>query len=1028
MKISIRNKIAFLVAFLISASILLTGLPLYSRMVDALIVEEEKSIRHLSETQSQQIINYMHTLYQDMGVIQDNYEYSIAKNKNDYSLAVNSINSLMLANKHYHAIKIFSIKPPYKQQLSLISDEYDLPIEEYDQYAEGNMLKQLQVGMAMKNSSAISSLTRNEGRLDSEEIETSVYGLQKLYDAQSQLAAILIIEVPFKQLLDQIHDTKDKYDYYYTNQNGEVLFTTEPETKNTLALQQIIYAEMLFPWVSGLISGDNDQALDQLFFDQVDNDKRASHLVKINYDHLDSGQYIGQIITIPYKELIRSAISSRNWLLFFVVIMIVLGMVVSYLFSRHISKPIEILSDSVRNGDIGNNFAVNKIEQRHDELGLLAGSLKDYVSFFNLQSNEIRRHESQLEAVLNNIMECVLVISDKGIIEEVNNSTLQTFGYRYEEMIGEPIEMIMPEEYREHHQSFLDRYINSGEAAVLGTIRNITAQKKDGSEFNIELGVNEVILPDKHLFTGVIRDVSVQVEYEKHLLEAKRTAEETSLAKSHFLSMMSHEIRTPMNGVLGVMQLLREEKSALSSDQFRFVETAYSSARSLLDILNGILDLSKIESGRLELENSELNIFEQLEDITRLYYQSARDKGIELGLIIDPEVPRYIIADQLKLRQILGNLINNAIKFTDHGGVYIYLYAKSIENDQAQMSYCFVVQDTGIGLNVENQQRIFEPFIQAEVDITRRFGGTGLGLSIVHKLVEIFGGEIKLDSQQGEGSRFEVCLPFTRTDREQSILKISKQKRFLLIYDNIFVREILQKQLQLLGTKVEAFTQDEFDRFTPGHQYDYVIVEGFKILQNLHARLDGDDSFVEIILISNNESQAKSQTLNVDKVILQPIQFSDLSSLIDVDAEPHEKPDINQRYAVSNEVNKMMSDKKILLVEDNQVNQMVATSILKKIGYNATVAANGQEAVDMLQADSYDLVLMDCHMPLMDGYEATKAIRELQGEIANVPIVAMTADAAMSDRERCLSVGMNDHLPKPIDMAALKAMVEQWIL
>jgi CheY-like chemotaxis protein len=505
------------------------------------------------------------------------------------------------------------------------------------------------------------------------------------------------------------------------------------------------------------------------------------------------------------------------------------------------------------------------------------------------------------------------------------------------------------------------------------------------------------------------------------------------MAKSHFLSMMSHEIRTPMNGILGIMQLLREQKDDLSEEQFRYIETAYKSACGLLEILNGILDLSKIESGSFDVDKRNLDLLEQLEDITRLYYQSARDKGIELGLVVDPAMPRFVHADQMQLRQILGNLLNNAIKFTEVGGVIIHATARILPDENDKALFSFTIRDTGIGLGEEEQQKIFEPFIQAEKDITRRFGGTGLGLSIVQKQVENLEGEIRLDSTPGQGSSFEVILPLELSNNEvASNDKINK--RFLVVYSNAITADVLQQQLGMLSAQVDQCLLSDFQDYTTKQDYDYLLVEGVAAMEQIQSRRQAlGNHFDKTILLTTSENQAKSQSFKVDKVIIRPLQLSCLLDQFHDDKSKQPQANLQQdrdhnMAESSHEESQIMSEKKILLVEDNQVNQMVAISILKKVGYNAKVAANGQEALDMLKADHFDLVLMDCHMPVMDGYEATRAIRELDGEVANIPIVAMTADAAMSDRERCLGVGMNDHMAKPIEMSALKAMVEQWIL
>jgi len=510
-----------------------------------------------------------------------------------------------------------------------------------------------------------------------------------------------------------------------------------------------------------------------------------------------------------------------------------------------------------------------------------------------------KQTEFHLNSLFNSTLDCIIVCDEQGVIQKANKAVTDTLGYETHEMIGNNISVLIPSPISEaQHNKYISDYLKGKISKIVGTTREMSVLRKDGSIIPITLGVNEMKFADKSLFVSNIHDISQLkaaesklIDYAHDLEDAKQKAEEANRLKSDFLARMSHEIRTPMNGIIGMAQMLGE--SELNDDQEKQLQVIQLSSRSLLHIINDILDLSKIESNKLELEKIPFNIFTIVNEVYELFENQAKSKGIDLVANFQQLETLVLVGDPVRFKQILLNLVNNAVKFTETGSVRIEASAKRTNELDKHPTYAleFNISDTGPGITPEAQTLLFQPFQQADTSTTRKTGGTGLGLAICKQLAELMRGTVKLESEEGIGSTFtlSIRLPAADTD-EQSHLVPSYQSS--------------EEDIQLTG--------------------------------------------------------------------------------------------------------------KVLVADDVDINRMVIQSLLETVGLSASVVCNGIEAIELWKNEDFDLILMDCEMPEMDGYTATQEIRAQETD-SRIPIIALTANAYQENKQKCLDAGMDDFLTKPID-------------
>jgi two-component system sensor histidine kinase/response regulator len=648
---------------------------------------------------------------------------------------------------------------------------------------------------------------------------------------------------------------------------------------------------------------------------------------------------------------------------------------------------------------------------------------------------------AHFEGILAAASDAFVGMDIEGTVTEWNRAAEDLLGWTADEATGQRLsELIIPERYRDAHERGLRHYLETGEGPVIGQRIELAALHRDGHEIPIELSVFVTVTGGVERFNAFIHDISEHRRLTSELEAARDQALEASRMKSDFLAMMSHEIRTPMNGVLGMAGLLLDTE--LDPEQREYAEIVRSSGDALLSIINDILDFSKVEAGKLDLEIVDVNLHTLVEEVADLLAARAHGKGLELATLIDPEVPLAVRVDPGRLRQILLNLLSNAVKFTNAGEVVVCVTAS--EPAQGDVGIRFEVTDTGIGIQPRDQDRLFEPFSQADSSTTRTYGGTGLGLAISRRLVELLGGELTVHSEPGVGSSFEFTLRLSRGEAAPTTVSRTDLTglRTLIVDDNATNRKILEQQVaswRMASTSADggaAALEQLRDEHAAGRRYDLALldmdmpgVDGVELTRLIRA--DPATATLPVVLLTSSGvrgSHEAARQAGVSAYLTKPVHQSQLFDAIAAVFGAADASDVSPTTHATIAEDRARTRPPILVAEDNSANQKVAAAMLAKIGYRADIVANGAEAVEAVRRVSYGAVLMDCQMPQMDGYAATAAIRSSeQAGAGRLPIIAMTAAATKGEEERCLLSGMDAYLSKPVDVERLATVLKQWI-
>jgi two-component system sensor histidine kinase/response regulator len=737
---------------------------------------------------------------------------------------------------------------------------------------------------------------------------------------------------------------------------------------------------------------------------------------------------------------------------------------------RVISEPILELARTAFTVSAEKNYSIRAKKKSEDEIGFLFDRFNEMLEQIQQRENALKWARDELEArvdertrelqkeiadrkhaekdldkqktFLNSLIEhnpvAIAAVEADQMVRMCNPAFERLFQYQQQEVVGRRLlELVAAGEQRVEAQAAA-RENSEGRAVHLVTRRS----RSDGSLVDVE--IFGVPIPSSGDLPGslvLFQDITERKQAEEELLRAKLTAEAANRAKSEFLANMSHEIRTPMNGILGMTELVLDTE--LDSEQRNYLNMAKTSADSLLSLINDILDYSKIEAGKLEIDVIDFNLADSLGDTMKTLSLRAHEKGLELAFQIEPDVPGAVLGDPGRLRQIIVNLVGNAIKFTEKGEVVTYVKTES--RTEKDILLHFTVADTGIGIPAEKQTSIFEAFQQADGSMTRKYGGTGLGLTISSRLVELMGGRIWVESEFGNGSRFQFTIRL-------GLLKVSartivpsdpmalRDMRVLVVDDNATNRHILKKMLEhwrmqphevSSGAKAIAALEEAWGL---GTMFPLILLDaqmpemdGFALAESIKRNPDWKAATVMMLSSAGQSGDAaRCRRLGIAAYLTKPVGQTELLDAILTTLGPRRKNRTAAALVTRHSLREGRHSLHILLAEDNIVNQTLAVRLLEKNGHTVTLARNGREALEALERQSYDLILMDVQMPEMNGWEATQAIRENEKATgAHIPIVAMTAHAMKGDEEKCLAAGMDAYLTKPIRTQELFATLDR---
>ncbi|MBI2517615.1 MAG: response regulator [Opitutae bacterium] len=654
-----------------------------------------------------------------------------------------------------------------------------------------------------------------------------------------------------------------------------------------------------------------------------------------------------------------------------------------------------------------------------------------------IRTTEHEQLAARTAAILAISTDGVIVTDERGRILEFNRGAEQIFGYASAGIVGRSINLLLPERVARGHDEYLRGFARGATTARSMHDRNtLPGLRQDGSEVPVEISIAKAEVDGATIMVAVVRDATQRQRIEDELRRAKEHAETTARAKSEFLANMSHEIRTPMNAVIGLSDLLADTE--LTPEQRDYIETIRTSGDALLTILNDILDFSKLEAGRVELEHQPFDLRHCVESALDLFVPAAAPKRLDLAASIEDDVPATLEGDVTRLRQVLVNLVGNAVKFTEAGEVVVRV--RRIAGEPApreaatgtlgvdQVTLQFEISDTGIGIPAERMDRLFKSFSQVDAGTARRYGGTGLGLAICQRLVSMMGGRIQVESTPGRGTTFSFSvtlpeLPLPAPNCSDPLPEsLLAGRRMLVVDDNPTNRLILSRLLIGWGARVHACAggAEAIVHLRRSGNPDCAIVDlhmpdldGAELAS--HLRADPRTAGLPLVLLSSSGPHVEPAVRGLfSEVLAKPVKPAQLLRALH---RTLGEPVVQRSVPVAGDAfpPQLASPLRILLAEDNLVNQKVALGLLQRLGYRPAVVGDGREVLEAVRLADYDVILMDVQMPEMDGREASRRLRADQGRNGKRPyIVALTASALEEDRAQCASAGMDDFVPKPL--------------
>ena len=748
------------------------------------------------------------------------------------------------------------------------------------------------------------------------------------------------------------------------------------------------------------------------------------------------------------QELIDLVKHGHRYLLIELLPLVILIFFVNYIISKSILRPIFLVAKAIL--DIIEQGYISRLPvSTNDEIDRLALVINRLLDKINRDITTIKEKDHHLRMLVNSAIDAIITINHEGQVIDYNEAAVSLFGFTYQEVYGKKIaDLIIPKYHRRGHEKAIREAMGKGRQANDPIKRRVelSAICKNGQRVEIELSIVSSVKQGEIYFTAYIRDITEKKQLLRTLEESLQVAEASNNAKSKFLSNMSHEIRTPMNAIIGMTELVMQ--SELTQDQKKHLSIVARSSQNLLELINQILDLSKIKAGLFQVERVPFDLLGRMEGICESLALKAHSKNLELNLYFTQDPPPTLMGDPIRLRQVLTNLIGNAIKFTESGEIRVTLKPVVQQSSEDSCQILFSVADTGIGIEKKAQDSIFNRFTQADGSTTRKHGGTGLGLAISKSIVSLMGGELEFASEPNQGSVFFFSLVFKRVERKEGNLSDQDERRqvratssalsgvkVLTAIPSVTNRAIISSNLVLFGASVTELNRASDIK---------------KILSQAHSKGNSIDTLIidaSIIAgVNSIDDLIPSEIPSQNTILLVPVTWSRLAlygNFSRVNVIEITKP--AKRYSILRALNwfmgktatlvelstrdlqdikSKMRPANILLVEDISDNQIVATTILESAGQTITIANNGQEAIQLLTSSSFDLVIMDLQMPVMDGFEATKLIRSnANAAIANIPIIACSAHAFCEQIEVAYSAGVNAYLTKPyLPVEFLKAV------